>query len=195
MTKYYQIIASVLIAFSLTACSSPPEFNAVPQTVPQSQIKVDAQLDEVTVAIAPLDAQQGYMAPGTAALIPLWQSGIVDALDRSNVFTAGSPNRVNVEVSIIRLDNVQNNDLSITTTAVAAYRIVDAKTQEVLWVRGISSSSIVSFQEMTTETTRARISLNRAIQNNILQFVTLYGHGQKERTLSPPSELRLRQTK
>lgn len=195
MTKYYQVFTTVLVFFSLTACSSPPEVSAVPQTVPQSLEKVDAHLGEVVASIAPLDERQGYMAPDAAALIPIWQTGVADALERSGVFMAGSAHRVNVDVRIIRLDHVQNNDLSVTTTAIAAYRVIDAKTQQVLWIRGISSSSTVAYQEMTVQVTRERLSLNRAIQNNITQFVTLYGHGQRESTPAAPSELRLRQSK
>lgn len=169
----------LILAFGcsiLVACAPVPNVNAIPPTVPQSAQRINAQLGEVLVAIAPVDEQQGYMPPGIATVTPVWRDGILDALKRSDMFQKGATRRVNIETSIIKLETVQNSDLSATTTVIALYRVIDAASSEVLWLRGISTSATVSYQEATVLPNRERLSLNAAIQNNIVEFIELYGN-------------------
>lgn len=193
--KHLNVLFGLACSCALVACAPLPEVSAIPVTVAPSMQKVDARLGEVRVLIASVDEQQGYMPPNAAAIAPVWRAGVVDALGRSGVFQAGSTRQLDVEVKIIKLDSLQNNDLSTTTTVIASYRVVDAATQEVTWIRGISSSSTVAYKEAMAVTSRERISLNAAVQNNIAQFVQLYGNGQTDYTAVPQGEFRLRQTK
>ena len=71
--------------------------------------------------------------------------------------------------------------------------MIDSATGEVKWVRGISSSSTVSYQQEPVQSARDRVSLNRAIQANIAQFVQLYGHGEVEYQRVPEGQLRIQQ--
>lgn len=182
-----------LFILVLTGCQPRPEVSASVHTVPISTQKIDATLGQVNVQLAPDHLRQGYLSPETQALTPVWQNGITDALIQSQVFTPGSPNKVNILVNIIRLDNKQNENMDVTTTAVASYEVYDAKTQQLLWVRGISTSNTVSYQEAPVQGTRDRISLNRAIQSNISKFIELYGQGAINHAPVPESELRIRQ--
>lgn len=182
-----------LFTLVLTGCQPRPEVNASVHTVPISTQKIDATLELVTVQLAPDHMRQGYLPPETQALTPAWQNSVVDALAQSQIFTPGSPNKVNIQVNIIRLDHKQNDNMDITTTAIASYEVYDASSQQLLWIRGVSTSNTVSYQEATVQGTRERISLNRAIQSNIAKFVELYGQGLPSYTPVPKSEIRIRQ--
>lgn len=175
--KYQKILHSVFACCVLTACAPVPDFNAAPQMEPQNVQKINAYLGNVSVVIAPTDELLGYIAPSLSAITPAWQGGVVDILKRTDIFQAGATQEVNVEVKIIKLDSIQNTDLSTTSQATAMYRVVDAITHDVLWVRGISSTGTVPYKEQPNPESRERISLNLAVQNNIIQFVLLYANG------------------
>lgn len=165
----------ILLASVLSACTQLPDYQATPQAIKQSAKKVDARLGSVSVELAPEDERQGYLSLSVQTVAPIWRDGVVDALKRSAVFSSAATRQLNLEVRIIKLDTVQNSDLSTTATATATYRLLDAMTHEVLWVRGITEVSTVTYQENAILAARERIALNTAIQNNIAQFVLLYG--------------------
>jgi uncharacterized lipoprotein YajG len=182
-----------ILALMLAGCQSEPHVSATVSNVPLSTQKVNAQLGEVLVSIAPVSEQQGYMRPEVQALVPMWRESVMDSLTRSQVFTVGATQKMDVRVKIIQLSQTRNPDLGVSTTAVASYEVIDSATGEVKWVRGISSSSTVSYQQEPVQSARDRVSLNRAIQANIAQFVQLYGHGEVEYLRVPEGQLRIQQ--
>ena len=76
-----------ILALMLAGCQSEPHVSATVSNVPLSTQKVNAQLGEVLVSIAPVSEQQGYMRPEVQALVPMWRESVMDSLTRSQVFT------------------------------------------------------------------------------------------------------------
>ena len=191
LRRYF--LGAVFMGLALTGCQSMPDVDTSVTNVPVSTQKVNASLRQVIVTIAPADERQGIIRPETEALLPMWRSSVMSSLTQAQTLTPGAPNQIDIRVKVIRLDNEQNGDLSITTTSIASYEVIDVSSGQVTWVRGISTSSTVSYQEAAVQGTRERISLNRSIQANIAQFVQLLGNGQVEYQQVPANQFRIQQ--
>lgn len=188
-----RFLSIAMLALALTGCQALPEVNTTVTNVPMSTQKINAQLGNVTVVIAEQDERRGYMRPEVSALTPQWGSSVVDALTQSGVFTSSAQHVWNVRVKILQLNYTRNADLSVTTHVIASYEVIDPASGELKWIRGISTSSTASYQEAIVQSTRERLSLNRAIQANISQFVQLLGQGQAQSQPVPESQFRFQQ--
>lgn len=187
---------SILVGISvllMNGCSTLPDVNTTVDTVPISTQQMDARLNRVVVSIAPVDEQQGAMPAEAEALTPMWRAGVEDALARAQTFMPGAARKVDVQVKVMGFRQSSNADLSVTTSAIASYAVVDVSSGEALWLRGISSSSTVSYQQEPVQAARERASLNNAIQGNIEQFVRLFGHGESTYQRVPDNQLRIQQ--
>lgn len=60
---------------------------------------------------------------------------------------------------------------SMTTTTAARYEIIDRKSGDIVYAQDIESSGTTPFDYSLLGIARIRESINRAVQNNITQFL------------------------
>lgn len=163
-----------LLIFTLilaTGCTPLPPLNFSAPNVGFSQKKIDAEMKSLTVTIARPDETTGELAFGIEQMVPqLWQSALVEALNKMAIFQDDSPRKISLSVKILKLDDPAAG-ISMTTDATARYEIIDRKTGSIIFTQDISSSGITPFDFALLGVIRARESINRAVQNNITQFL------------------------
>ena len=169
LTRNYLVNILLLGGIVLTAgCQSIPPADFTVQEVGMLSNRADAELVSLTVGYAPQE-QQGKVE-GTHIVPPLWKEALTDALNRSLAFKDDSKVRVNLSVRIVEFD-VPAAGLDMKTSVGAIYEIVDRSNGNVLFTEKISSDGIVPMDYAFLGATRAVESMNRAVRNNIADFI------------------------
>ena len=86
------------------------------------------------------------------------------------LFTDNGSKTVSLSVKILKLD-VPEIGLSMTSETVARYEIIDRANGDIIFSQDVSSSGKVPLDYAFYGLTRARESINRAVQNNIALFL------------------------
>ncbi|MDN4039228.1 lipoprotein [Massilia sp. YIM B02443] len=168
MKRVVFVIATVL---ALAGCQSAPPINFSVPNVGFSAKKIEAELKSMTVGIARADEKTGELPAGMETLVPqLWQSALQESLNKMAVFNDDAPTKVNLSVKILKLD-IPSAGFSMTTETAARYEILDRKTGAIVYTQDIVSKGEVPLDYAFAGITRARESVNRAVQNNITQFL------------------------
>ncbi|MEL5746883.1 UDP-N-acetylglucosamine acyltransferase [Escherichia coli] len=86
------------------------------------------------------------------------------------IFRDSSPNTVSLNVKVLALD-VPAFGVSMTTKAIARYEIINRANGDIIYTQDIESTGTVPAGYAFYGIVRARESVNRAVQNNITQFL------------------------
>ena len=168
-----KIIGTLILTLSLLAgCTSIPPVDFTVQDVGVVDDRKDVELKSLTVGFAPQD-QQGKVE-ADASIPPVWKEALQDAINRSLIFKDDVPTKVNVSVRITEFD-IPAGGFDMKTTVSAIYEIVDRGTGDLLFTQKISSVGVVPFDYAFVGVVRAVESLNRAVRNNIADFINLVG--------------------
>lgn len=166
-----KIIFAIAAAVSLSACQSLPPLNFSVPNVGYSNKKIEAELKSMTVTVARPDEKTGSIPAGIESLVPnLWQTSLQESVNRMAIFQDDAPTKINFAVKILKLD-VPGAGFTMETTATARYEIINRKNGDIIFTQDISSVGTVPMDYAFVGAIRARESINRAIQNNIAQFL------------------------
>lgn len=169
--KILKVIAVSLLATFLSACGSIPPLNFSVPSVGVSQKKIDAELKSMTVTIARPDEKTGELPIGMEQMVPqLWQTALTESLNKMAIFQDDASKKVNLSVKILKLD-LPGGGFSMTTSTAARYEIMDRKTGDLIFSQDVSSSGTTPLDFAFMGVARAKESINRAVQNNITQFL------------------------
>jgi hypothetical protein len=169
--KIQHLFISALAAVLLSGCGSVPPLNFSVPNVGVSQKKIDAEMKSMTVTIARPDEKTGELPVGMEQMVPqLWQTALTEALNKMAIFQDDASKKVNVSVKILKLAP-PGAGASMTTDTAARYEITDRKTGDIIFTQDISASGTTPFDYAFLGVARARESINRAVQNNITQFL------------------------
>jgi len=158
-------------AVLLAGCAPMPPLNFSVPNVGVSQKKIDAELKSMTVTLARPDEKTGDMPAGMEQIVPqLWLTALTESLNKMTIFQDDATKKVNLLVKILKV-NVPGAGASFTTETAARYEIIDRKTGDIIFTQDISSSGTTPFDYAFVGMVRARESINRAVQNNITQFL------------------------
>jgi uncharacterized lipoprotein YajG len=166
-----KIIAALGLALILTGCQSVPPLNFSVPNVGYAKKKVDAEMKSMTVSIARPDEKTGNVPAGIEVLVPqLWQTALQESLNRMAVFKDDAPAKVNLAVKILKLD-VPSGGINFDTSVAARYEIIDRRNGDIIYTQDITSKGSVPFDYAFVAIARQREAVNRAVQNNITQFL------------------------
>jgi hypothetical protein len=169
--KFQHFLVSVVAAVFLSGCGSIPPLNFSVPNVGVSPKKINAEMKSMTVTIARPDEKTGDLPVGMEQMIPqLWQTSLAESLNKMAIFQDDASKKVNLSVKILKL-NVPGGGFSMTTDTSARYEIMDRKTGDLIFAQDISSSGTTPLDYAYMGVARARESINRAVQNNITQFL------------------------
>lgn len=170
--KFLIAAATLTVSVFLGGCATtrPPMNFSVPN-VGVTQKKIDAELKSMTVTIARPEEKTGNLPAGMETLVPqLWQTALTESLNRMAVFQDDASKKVNLSVKILKLD-IPRFGSGMTTMTGARYELMDRKTGDLIYAQDIQSSGEVPWDYAFEGVTRVRESINRAVQNNIKQFL------------------------
>jgi len=169
--KYINAFVTLLFVVFLSGCGSIPPLNFSVPNVGVSQKKIDAEMKSMTVTIARPDEKTGDLPVGMEQMVPqIWQTSLTESLNKMGIFQDDSAKKVNVSVKILKLD-VPGAGFSMTTSTAARYEIMDRKSGDLIFSQDIASSGTTPVDYAFMGVARARESINRAVQNNITQFL------------------------
>lgn len=159
------LIATLLL---ITGCTTIPPVDFTVQDVGVVTNRKEAELKSLTVGFAP-QAQQGKVE-ANATIPPVWKEALQDAINRSLIFKDDVATKVNLSVRIVEFD-VPMGGIAMTTRVGAIYEIVDRGTGDLLFTQQINSEGVVPFDYAFLGAVRAVESWNRAVRNNIADFL------------------------
>lgn len=182
--KFQHLFVAAITATILSGCGSIPPLNFSVPNVGVSDRKVDAEMKSLTVTVARPDEKTGKLdlkfasldengqggSAGDQMVPQMWQTALTEALNKMVVFQDDATKKVNVSVKILKLD-VPSSGVSFTTNTTARYEIMDRKTGDLIFSQDISSSGTTPADFAALGLARMRESINRAVQNNITQFL------------------------
>ncbi|WP_372398905.1 hypothetical protein ABMY26_19900 [Azospirillum sp. HJ39] len=162
---------ALMLTLSLSACGAqmPPLNFSVPNVGP-SQVKLDAEVKSITVTIGRPDEATGPLPNGLEIVPPMWKTSLEEALTKMAIFKDDAPKKVSVSVKILKVD-IPNFGGEFTTDVGARYEIIDRSNGSIILTTDVNSKGVVPFDYALIGAVRVRESLNRSIQNNILQFL------------------------
>ncbi|CAO3355924.1 hypothetical protein [Azospirillum palustre] len=166
-----KISLAAFLALTLSACGAqmPPLNFSVPNVGP-SKVKLDAEVKSITVAIARPDEATGELPNGLEIVPPMWKTSLEEALTKMAIFKDDAPKKVSISVKVLKLD-IPGIGGEFTTETGARYEVIDRSNGSIILTTDVNSKGTVPFEHAYIATVRQRESVNRSIQNNILQFL------------------------
>lgn len=163
------LFLSALIV-TLTGCQMAPPVDFTVQDVGMVESRKDAELRSLTVGFAPQSQQRRVEAD--ASIPPLWSESLQDALNRSLIFKDDQDTKVNLSVRITEFD-IPAAGISMRSKVSAIYEIINRENGDLLFAQEISSEGVVPMEYSLIGATRAIESWNRAVRNNIADFINI----------------------
>jgi hypothetical protein len=166
-----RVVAAIAAVLLLGGCaqSIPPLNFSVPNVGP-SKTKIPAELRSITISMARPDEARGDMMAGMEVVVPIWKSALEEALNKMAIFRDDAPRKVSLSVKVLKI-NVPFAGISFTTETGARYELLDRATGAVIYTTDINASGTTPGDFAFLGVARARESVNRSVQNNILQFL------------------------
>lgn len=166
-----KIFLAAMLALTLSACVSevPPLNFSVPNVGP-SQVKLDAEVKSITVAIARPDEATGSLPAGLEVVPPMWKTSLEEALIKMAIFKDDAPKKLSISVKLLKLD-IPGISGEFTTETAARYEVIDRSNGSIILTTDVNSKGTVPFEHAFAAVVRQRESINRSVQNNILQFL------------------------
>ena len=153
-------------------CTSVPPVDFTVQDVGVVDIRKNVELRSLTVGYA-TQLQQRKVA-SNHNVPPIWKEGLQDAINRSLIFKDDVATKVNVSVRITEfVTPSQRSGIEARTTVSAIYEIVDRGTGNLLMAQEITSDGFVPFDYAVLGQVKVVESINRAVRNNIADFINL----------------------
>lgn len=166
-----QIALVVAAATLITGCATPPPplSFSVPN-VGYSTKKIEAEVKSITVSVAREDERKGDLPLGIEAIPAMWKSSLEEALNRMAIFKDDAQRKLSISVKVLAM-NIPSFGAEMVTKTIARYEIIDRSNGDIVYTQDIAADGVVPFNHAFVGATRARESINRAVQNNITQFL------------------------
>jgi hypothetical protein len=117
------------------------------------------------------DEQTGNpLQAGNETIAPYWKTSLEEALNKMSIFQDDAPKKVSLSVKVLKID-LPSAGLSMTTDVGARYELLDRINGSIIYTATINTSGTTPADFAFLGVARARESVNRAVQNNITQFL------------------------
>ena len=153
-----------------------------------SSTKLDAELKSLTVSVARPDEATGEIDPGIGVHTGLWKTSLEEAFNRMAIFKDDSPRKVSLAVKILKF-GVPSFGASMTTHASARYEIIDRSDGSIIFTTDISTTGDVPFDYAFAARVRLLESINRSVQNNIIQFLQVLETVDMDKPMFPSNKI------
>lgn len=165
----FVVVFAVALLSGCGSLSAPLSFS-VPN-VGISEKKIDAELRSTTVTIARPEEQTGNIDINYS-ITSIWQTGLTEALNRMVIFKDEATMKVNLSIKVLKF-SVPYGGFTRTTDVAARYEIIDRNSGAIVLTQDISSSGTPPDGFAFPGVAVMVESINRAVQNNIAQFLQI----------------------
>jgi hypothetical protein len=150
-----------------------------------AQEKFDAAMESIAVTVASDGEKTGRLDFRLAELeffknnealekqkIPQqWQTALLESINKMGVFQSNATMKVDLSVKILKLEIDPTGFPNKTATVEAHYEITDQKTGDLIFTQNLKTTGVVNISYSINSLLCVRESVNRAVQNNIAQFL------------------------
>ena len=171
-----------------SACTKRLPVNFSVPNIGVSSTKLDAELKSLTVSIASPDEATGEIDPGIGVHTGLWKTSLEEAFNRMAIFKDDSPRKVSLAVKILKF-GVPRFGAGMTTHASARYEIIDRSDGSIIFTTDISTTGDVPFDYAFAARVRLLESINRSVQNNIIQFLQVLETVDMDKPMFPSNKI------
>ena len=185
--KFVPLTLVLLFSFGCVSVSLPPVNFSAPN-IGVSSTKLDAELKSLTVSVARPDEATGEIDPGIGVHTGLWKTSLEEAFNRMAIFKDDSPRKVSLAVKILKL-GVPRFGAGMTTHASARYEIIDRSDGSIIFTTDISTTGDVPFDYAFAARVRLLESINRSVQNNIIQFLQVLETVDMDKPMFPSNKI------
>ena len=161
-------IAACILLIVLQGCAATPPLNFAVPNVGMSPKKLNAELKSITVVIAQPSEQTGSIYPRMPLTPGLWKSSLENALDNMLIFQDDAVEKVNLTVKILKF---QPPNIFHPAETQARYELINRKNGDIIYTQDISSTGTAPINFSLDENAPIIESVNRAVENNISQFL------------------------
>jgi hypothetical protein len=179
-------IPLILLLLLSSGCASLPPINFSAPNIGVSSTKLDAEIKSLTVTPARPDEATGELNHGIGEHTEKWKTALEEAFNRMAIFKDDSPRKVSLVVKILKFDT-PSFGAEMTTNASARYQIIDRSDGSIIFTTDVSTSGVVPFDYAFVGVIRARESINRSVQNNIIQFLQVLESVDMDKPMFPSS--------
>jgi hypothetical protein len=165
-----RLVPLTLVSLFSFGCTSLPPVNFSAPNIGVSSIKIDAELKSITVTVARPEEATGDIDPGIGVHTGLWKTALEEAFNKMAIFKDDSLRKVSLVVKIIKFE-VPGWGAKMTTSVSARYEIIDRSNGSIIFTTDVSASGVVPGDYAFVGKVRALESINRSVQNNIVQFL------------------------
>jgi len=159
-----------------------------------SSTKLDAELKSLTISLArpdeaigkievPLVWCHGNFCP-ISLYVGVWKTALEEAFNRMAIFKDDSPKKVSLAVKILKFD-----PRFTTTHTSARYEIIDRSDGSIIFTTDISTTGDVPFDYAFAARVRQLESINRSVQNNIIQFLQVLETVDMDKPMFPSNKI------
>lgn len=184
--EFRRTIPIVLLLLLSSGCASLPPINFSAPNIGVSSTKLDAELKSLTVTPARPDETTGELNHNIGEHTEKWKTALEEAFNRMAIFKDDSPRKVSLVVKILKFDTPGFGG-EMTTHASARYQIIDRSDGSIIFTTDVSTSGVVPFDFAFVGVIRARESINRSVQNNIIQFLQVLESVDMDKPMFPSS--------
>ena len=178
---------TLVLLFSFGCASLPPVNFSVPN-IGVSSTKLDAELKSLTVSIASPDEATGEIDPGIGIHTGSWKTALEEAFNKMAIFKDDSPRKVTLAVKILKFDT-PSFGAGMTTHTSARYEIIDRSDGSIIFTTDISTTGDVPFDYAFAARVRLLESINRSVQNNIIQFLQVLETVDMDKPMFPSNKI------
>ena len=174
------ILILVVVSSISTGCNTLPPLSFSVTDLSPAKSRMEAEVKSVNVRVAQTQESTGNIRAtdfekleggGSGTVIAdQWKSSLQDAIDRKLLFKDNVARTVTISVAILKL-NSPNFSFSRFTEVEARYEVMDRATGQILWNRQIHTEGRASVDEAVIGSTGFRLSINKAVQANIREFI------------------------
>lgn len=181
--KFQHLFVAAITTVFLSGCGTIQPMNFSVPNVGLAQRKIDAEMKSMTVTVARFDEKTGELDfkyanfgnPNKAfaeQMVPQqWHTALLESINAMAIFQDDATTKVNVSAKIRKLEINPLGFPDKVTTTEARYEITDRKTGDLIFTQNVTSIGVVNVSYSLNGPLCVRESVNRAVQNNITQFL------------------------
>jgi hypothetical protein len=164
-------IAVLMVVALISGCAQgiPPLNFSVPDVTPSDQ-KISAELKSITISLAHPDEKAGSLPPDAEIAIPLWKEALEAALNRLAIFRDDASRKVSLAVTVLDLQ-LAGPGFSMTSESTARYELIDRDKGNTIFSTDIHTTGHVPMDFAYLGVARMREAANRAVRENISEFL------------------------
>lgn len=177
MWQLRQLLIGTVIIALLSGCASAPPISFLPDNIPPSKTKLNAEIRSISVSIAQENESFGECQVGffgnqyEQSFKTAFKEALEEAIVRSTLFKDNSELKAALMAKVMKFESPMAG-INFDTEAIIRYELLDRASGETLFFKDVVSNGSVDFNHAFVGAIRFAEARNRAMQSNIKNLLT-----------------------